>query len=107
MKPAAAYVTHTLIGPIPHLTVSTALGMFHAPVKLITESGKLVTSEHGTGHIRLGFPLIRDHCFVHALPGGAEALGPQIGYFDEQRFIKRRDDLIAYWLTRNEEPSDA
>jgi hypothetical protein len=110
MKSAAAYVTHTLIGPIPHLRVESDSGPIFAPVKLITDGKRLITSHYGHAQAQVGFPVIHNHRFIHALPSGGEIPGEAIGYFDEQRYLKRREDLIKFWNSASHvgvEASDA
>lgn len=100
MPSSAKYVTHTILGPIPHLRVEGPFGPISAPVKLVTDGKRLVTSElwsTGMRGMHAGFPRIQDHRFVHALPGGGETLGELVGYFEEQRYSKRLADLLEHW----------
>jgi hypothetical protein len=108
MQSAAAYVTHTLLGPIPHFRVESPFGPIYAPVKLIVEKGRVVTSFYGLKRQPTGFPVIHDHHFIHALPSGQEIKGNPIGYFEEQRFNKLREDLLTHWRkSSHKEEADA
>ena len=66
--------TETSEGYIPHLEVFTDHGIIHAPVKLRTESGAVVTNWTDGGY-RFAVPLRRDGALVFALPGGGEYVG--------------------------------
>ena len=69
--------TETIEGRIPHLRLSTDMGVIHAPVKLVVETdidgGRSLTHYRRMSDDKpLPVPLRRDGKLVYAIPGGGE-----------------------------------
>lgn len=63
--------TETSEGWIPHREIFADCGLVHAPVKLRTVPGSIVTAYTDGGN-KFAMPLRRDGLLVFALPGGGE-----------------------------------